>query len=164
MAGLDAGVQSRLAPQLNQFQANYRQVEIGREPTTSGWTWLFLTWALANSVENSHLEADKRAMQARVDELERKLRQEPSEWESLQLLSTNSSFEKQEEGEEIGAPAQVEQEAPSAMAQSAAPQPTDGANDAFNALSDGLQKLLPIACVLMVAWIGFVISFRRGLH
>lgn len=79
---------ARLAPQVSRFEDRYRDVHVVREPTTSGWTWLFLAWALSNSSANSRLEADNRAMRDRMAALEQELRTDPQQWQELQALSS----------------------------------------------------------------------------
>lgn len=88
-AGLQEGTASRLAPQVRQFEDRYRDVQVVKQPTTSGWTWLFLAWALHNSSANNRLESDNAAMKARMSELERQLRNDPDEWQQLQQLATS---------------------------------------------------------------------------
>ena len=82
--GLPANAQRQLAAPAQQFANRAASVQIVREPTTSGWTWLFLAWALSESSKSHRLAEERSAMQARMNDLERDLRRDPAQWTSLQ--------------------------------------------------------------------------------
>jgi hypothetical protein len=88
--GFEPDTVMRVAPRISQFEERYRDVKVVREPTTSGWTWLFLAWALSNSSDNSRLEDENRAMRERMAALESQLRADPQQWRQLQALSAGA--------------------------------------------------------------------------
>lgn len=109
-AGLPSNAQRQLAAPAQQFAHRAASVQIVREPTTSGWTWLFLAWALSESSKSHRLAEERAAMQTRMNDLERELRRDPAQWSSLQdtsqrLQQTMPPAEWGDDGEpELGAP------------------------------------------------------------
>ncbi|RTL37400.1 MAG: hypothetical protein EKK53_21080 [Burkholderiales bacterium] len=109
-AGLPSNAQRQLAAPAQQFAHRAAFVQIVREPTTSGWTWLFLAWALSESSKSHRLAEERAAMQTRMNDLERELRRDPAQWSSLQdtsqrLQQTMPPAEWGDDGEpELGAP------------------------------------------------------------
>lgn len=151
--GLPTNAQRQLAAPAQQFANRAASVQIVREPTTSGWTWLFLAWALSESSKSHRLAEERSAMQARMDDLERDLRRDPAQWTSLQdtrqrLQQTMPPAEWDDDGE----PAQATAPA-SARASAAATVPPVAFSDRMreqlgDPLSDGPFNKVLIGLVL----------------
>lgn len=76
-----------------------------RQPTTSGWTWLFLFYALHQDAKANRLSEEKAALQRQYDQLSAQLKTEqPAEWESVQQISSQliEAAEHEEAAEEAG--------------------------------------------------------------
>ena len=87
VSGLSATQATGLAPSVQRFKARYGNVQMRHAPTASGWTWLFLWWALSDSDENRRLQDQNEQLRAQMQSLERDLRQDPDEWQQLQALA-----------------------------------------------------------------------------
>jgi hypothetical protein len=165
LGGMESGMQSRLAPAVSGFQDRYRNVEVRHQPTTSGWTWLFLAWALSNSGENHRLEAENKAMKERMATLEKELRQEPAQWEQVQSLAQGRS------GEDEGTEEASEEAREGVTGQSASGVPQDDMTSArplenmdaiAKPLADTMMVIVTIGGMLGALWMGFRMAFTPG--
>lgn len=80
----------RLAPHEQAFRTHYSDVPVARQPSTSGWTWLFLAWALHSESKTNKVEHDNAALRQRMLALEKYVKEDPAEWEQLQLLDADA--------------------------------------------------------------------------
>lgn len=91
VAGLSPEQATTLAPSVQRFESRYRDAQVVHEPTTSGWTWLFLWWALSNGDENHRLLEQNDQLRAQMQSLESDLRRDPEQWRQLQDLAAQSA-------------------------------------------------------------------------
>lgn len=165
LSGKDTGMQSKLGQQVSSFQDRYRTVEVRNQPTTSGWTWLFLAWALSNSGENHRLEAENRAMKDRMAALEGDLKKDHAQWQQLQRLSQGEQGDDGivEEGVEEGRDGVTTDAASPVESGAGVGEGAAGQLNAFGTYAEeAMSKLLPLLMIPLLFWIGFRVAFARG--
>lgn len=165
LGGMESGMQSRLAPAVSGFQDRYRNVEVRHQPTTSGWTWLFLAWALSNSGENHRLEAENKAMKERMATLEKELRQEPAQWEQVQSMAQGKSGEDEgtEEASEDAREGVTGQSASGVLQDDqASARPLENMDAIAKPLVDTMMVIVTIGGMVGALWMGFRMAFTPG--